>query len=285
MNGLVFHLISGEAFFSGLVFVGLGIGITRQANKFLRRLSPVLLVLGILLVGLSTTPIPYWLYGLLTALTVTWLIVPQHLRWRRWVLLGAGCGWFVAGVLEIPYLFVPVVAPVPTRSLTIIGDSVTAGVGEEDGIETWPKIIAREHRLNVQDLSKMGATTDSAFKRVRTLKVDSPVVWLEIGGNDLLGSTTPAQYQEALESLLSHLAQPDRQIVMFELPLPPLCHDYGRVQRVAAVKHGVKLIPKRIFLSVLASGGSTLDSIHLSQEGHHRMAETVWGIIHTAYAP
>jgi len=41
----------------------------------------------------------------------------------------------------------------------------------------------------------------------------------------------------------------------------------------------VLLIPKRIFLSIIAGNESTLDTIHLSQSGHQLMADCVWRIL------
>ena len=70
---------------------------------------------------------------------------------------------------------------------------------------------------------------------------------------------------------------------MFELPLPPLSNEYGRIQRRLARRYQVRLIPKRIFISVLAGGGATLDSIHLSDDGHQRMAAEVWKVLAPAY--
>ena len=70
---------------------------------------------------------------------------------------------------------------------------------------------------------------------------------------------------------------------MFELPLPAFCHEYGRAQRTAAAKHDVALVPKRVFLSVIAGNDSTLDTIHLSQSGHHRMADVVWRLVKSAF--
>lgn len=70
---------------------------------------------------------------------------------------------------------------------------------------------------------------------------------------------------------------------MFELPLPPFCHEYGRAQRLIAARHNVKLIPRRIFLSIIGESAATLDSIHLSPAGHQYMADTVWGLVRSAY--
>ncbi len=70
---------------------------------------------------------------------------------------------------------------------------------------------------------------------------------------------------------------------MFELPLPPFCHEFGRIQRTVAAKHNVTLVPKRVFLSVIAGSGSTLDTIHLSQSGHQFMADAVWQLVEDAF--
>ena len=156
--------------------------------------------------------------------------------------------------------------PVSSRQLTVIGDSVTAGLGDSE-TETWPRILAREHEIAVQDLSHVGDTVVAARKRVAASQIDSQLVLLEIGGNDVLGSTTPAEFATSLDRLLTELASPGRQLVMLELPLPPFYHAFGRIQRRLAKKHDVKLVPKRVFLSILAGGDATLDSIHLSQAG------------------
>lgn len=71
---------------------------------------------------------------------------------------------------------------------------------------------------------------------------------------------------------------------MFELPLPPFCNEFGRAQRTVAAKHNVILIPKRVFLSVIAGSDSTLDSIHLSQSGHQFMADCVWRLVRSAFS-
>ena len=66
---------------------------------------------------------------------------------------------------------------------------------------------------------------------------------------------------------------------MFELPIPPLYEGFGRVQRNLASRHGVALIPKRILLSVIAAADATVDSLHLTQQGHDRMADVVWALL------
>ncbi|MCA8986127.1 MAG: acyl-CoA thioesterase, partial [Planctomycetaceae bacterium] len=95
--------------------------------------------------------------------------------------------------------------------------------------------------------------------------------------------TTQAQFARDLDNLLQYLSKGDRQLIMFELPLPPFCHSYGRIQRQAAEKYHVALVPKRVLLSIIAGNDSTLDSIHLSQSGHKRMADSVWCLLSSAF--
>ena len=157
-------------------------------------------------------------------------------------------------------------------------------MGREDTSETWPKILARENGIQVQDISHVGETARSALKRARKYDINSAIVVIEIGGNDILGYTTASEFARDLDALLKHLSAKDRQLVMFELPLPPLYHSFGHTQRRAAAKYSVALIPKRVFLSVIADNGSTLDSIHLSQAGHQQMADVAWRILAPAYS-
>jgi acyl-CoA thioesterase-1 len=72
---------------------------------------------------------------------------------------------------------------------------------------------------------------------------------------------------------------------MFELPIPPLYEGFGRVQRDLASRHGVALIPKRVLLSVVEAAEATIDSIHLTQQGHDRMASFVWALLEPAMPP
>jgi len=116
------------------------------------------------------------------------------------------------------------------------------------------------------------------------LKDRDGLVLLEIGGNDLLGTTTAARFQEGLEKLLVAICRPGRTVVMFELPLVPFANEFGKHQRKLAKQYGVLLVPKRIFLRALTTPGATQDGVHLTPAGHQLMADTVWDILKPAYA-
>jgi acyl-CoA thioesterase-1 len=276
MNWLVYHIVSGQAFFTGIVLLILAAVSSTCTRPIFSRITVLSFLIGTIAVVISSTAISYWWYGIVVVVTLVWIASRFKPDWRRRSAYAVVAVWMIATMLELPYHITPSLDPARTRTITVIGDSVTAGVGGEETSETWPNLLARQHQIAVQDISHMGETAASALKRAKSQSIESSVVVVEIGGNDVLGSTTSAQFAQDLDALLGHLAAADRQVIMFELPLPPFCNEFGRIQRTVAAKHNVILIPKRVFLSVIAGGDSTLDSIHLSQSGHQFMADCVW---------
>lgn len=284
MNWLVFHIASGQAFFTGVALVILAAFASTWSHASRRRITAFCFLIGSIAIVVSSTAIPIWVYVVAGLVTLAWIASAVLKKWRRGSAYAVAVAWLVAALIEAPYHVTPSLQPVSSRSIAVIGDSITAGMGGDDKSETWPSILARTRNLNVQDISHAGETAASALKRVKSQPITAPVVIVEIGGNDLLGSTTAAQFADDLDALLSHLAAPNRQVVMFELPLPPFCHEYGRVQRTFAARHNVILVPKRVLLSILAGSDSTVDTIHLTQVGHHAMADCVWHLVRSAYA-
>lgn len=298
MNWLVYHVVSGHVFFTGIALLLLAVWSSKQTElkrtelqsnhaspkkaKLWRRLGALAFILGCIAIIISSTAIPYVLYGIAGLVTVAWLISLCRESWRhstqRRLPYGMVGVWLLAAAFELPYHFQPSVRLPTSREVTIIGDSITAGLGGDEAEATWPELLADQHDLNVQDISHMGDTTAKALKRVKSETITTDVVIVEIGGNDLLGGKTSAEYGRHLEALLSQLQTPGRTILMFELPLPPFYHEFGRVQRSLASKYGVKLIPKRVLLNVLGGSDATLDSIHLTSAGHQKMADTVWSL-------
>ncbi|HMC09901.1 MAG TPA: GDSL-type esterase/lipase family protein, partial [Pirellulaceae bacterium] len=245
----------------------------------------ILARLGMFIVALSAIPLSYWFYGVALATTAVWLWSERTkreslLKHRGKLRLATIVIWLGGALVELPNHFLPRLPTLGNPPIFVIGDSVTAGTGSEK--ETWPDLLPAS--VEVHDLSRMGATTSSALReQCEQLPKDGGLVLLEIGGNDLLGDTSATRFELDLDQLLAGAAAPGRTIIMFELPLPPLCNEYGRIQRRLAARHSVRLIPKRIFISVLATNDTTLDSIHLSASGHEQMAAAVWRVIGSAY--
>lgn len=211
-------------------------------------------------------------------------------RWmagRPWLLragqVAAVATCLTAVLMEWPWRRLPTVSPVASRRLVVIGDSLSAGTGQ--GETTWPKVLSVRPGLEVVDLSRPGETVDSALAQAARIPPGAGLVLLEIGGNDLLGPTTASGFEIGLERLIQSAAGPGRVLVMFELPLSPWGHRFGRAQRRLSVEHGVALIPKRVLADVLGSPGGVLDGLHLSDQGHRRMADWVWRCLGPALSP
>lgn len=284
MDWLIFHIASGQSYFTGLALVAAASALGASKKRAAHRAAAMCGALGLIAIAISSTPAPYWLAAAAVVAIGASLATARDEKRRKWAWLPVVAVSVAAAALEGRYLFSSSLQPAPARSLTIIGDSLTAGMGDPDRSETWPKILGRKHRLAVQDLSRAGDTAGAASRRLGEVAIRSPVVIVEIGGNDVLGPTSVAQFERDLDALLQAIVAPGRQIVMLELPLPPFFHGFGYVQRKLAKKHGVHLAPKRLLMSVLARTDATVDSIHLSQAGHEQMAAIAWELLGEAFA-
>ena len=286
MMSVALQFANGNAFFCGIaLLVAAAVAAMRARNRAWVCVLRVCTAAGVICIALSATPLAIWFYGL-WGLPVLWLLVAGRGAPR-------GKGWYrhaahvlaivlsvVAAALELPWHIIPDVGADPSSRFVVIGDSISAGVG--DGTRTWPAIWRKEFGANVTDMSQPGLTTRGALRQAQTLGPEdsaTSVLILEIGGNDMLGWATAAQFERDLDALLGFVCSPSRTVVLLELPLPPFYNAYGQVQRKLATRHGAVLIPKRVFARVLGSKGGTIDGLHLSELGHLAMARSLWAVV------
>jgi acyl-CoA thioesterase-1 len=285
---LIYFFGSGLAFFVGVASILAGLTLSVFAlGRWAAMARNLAVILGAILVATSAAPLEWWLYALAGAVTCVWL----PLEWNRSSLprkaialtrLAVLAVWLLALVLEIPYQVTPTLPTLEKPTFFLIGDSVSAGMSDVDK-GTWPRLLGQQHPIDVRDCSRMGATVKSARQQAESFGEETGLVFMEIGGNDLLGTTTANQFEEQLDLLLAEVCRADRTVVMFALPLPPLSNRFGLIQRRLARKYDVILLPQHIFAGLLATPGATLDGIHLSPVGHQKMADTIWGLIGSAY--
>lgn len=291
VNSLVDHVASGRVFFTGVFLLMLvlgGLDWLDPRSPRRRWLFPPTL-LGLIGIGVSATPLPWWLYALLIAALLIWLLAevrvpPERPRRRSLARLLFLFTLVGAVVWEVPFHLAPELPSVSNRAIAVIGDSITADTGEREAV-TWPRLLQRVHGLEVHDFSTMGATVESALDQAEKIAPQDHLVILEIGGDNLLGQTSPADFENGLENLLKKLQSPGRVIVMFELPLSPGKNAYGAIQRRLARRWKAHLIPKRELMAVLSESRNTSDSVHLTQAGHAQLAATVWRLIEPALPP
>jgi acyl-CoA thioesterase-1 len=290
MNTVIFHFVCGDAFFSGLIGVACGAVLIAATRGKQQRIGVAAILLGWVFMIASATALPMFQYAGLGFISLGIVAggrrqptsesneaatetdeysKPKSLQ-LRWC--PALC------VIALATAYIEFASYHPTRiqvsrelPVFVIGDSLSAGIN--DGVDIpWPTRLDEIASVRVSNNALAGATCRSAIKQLDSLPKQCVVI-VEIGGNDLLGGRSAAEFRAALDALLAKVRSPKREVVMFELPLPPLFNGYGYAQRELADKYNVDLIPRRLLASVLFSRDATLDSIHLSNDGHRQLAE------------
>jgi acyl-CoA thioesterase-1 len=286
-NALVYHVASGQAFFSGVALIDLAVlSAFRTGGRWSASCRTISACVGLFLIAVSATPLPSWLYFISGVVSLAWIGAEgasqaASRRSRLWLRAAVLAAWWLGVALELPHHLSPTVPWMGNPPVYIVGDSVSAGMGGE--AETWPNRLSRRYHVVVRDLSLPGANVATALRQAGQVTGPTSLVLAEIGGNDVLGETTTDAFERRLNALLAALRDGGRTVVLLELPLPPFYNKYGAVQRRLAKRHGVLLVPKRVLLGVLTTQGATLDSVHLSPLGHALMAETMWGVIRRAF--
>ncbi len=268
MNSFVIGIVSGWIFWPGLLLLLTGAGLSWRAKNWRSRIAVGLTVLGLLLVLVSALPVPGGLLIMLFLTVAAFAIKPI----RRWAGILLVLQTLLAGSLELPYWLDRKPLPAPGR-VWVMGDSISAGIGFK-GEVTWSDLLNREYPNRVINRSTGGGTASSALSSFEKYDLrGGDVIVIEIGGNDLLGSSR--NFREDLNRLLAAVAASGAPAVMFELPLPPFANGFGRAQRELAKQYGVTLIPRRYFSAVLRGEESTVDGLHLSNFGHEKMRAAV----------
>ena len=282
----MYHFAGGDAFLFGLLgFAICQIALLVARGPRLRRALILSMWLGLIWAIADPPPFNLPLMAAVVVLLVWWIsrwrsrksaepadALSAARRERVFRVCMAGCA--LMGILcELPYHWFS--RPDCTvNTLCVVGDSITAGLN--DGEQTWPKCLSRQVGARILDASQPGATLKSARRQVELLNEQpGDVLLLEIGGNDLLEGLPLAEFERDLDQLLAVSQQPNREVVMLELPLPPLAMRYVAIQRRLARQYQVRLIPRRQLLGVLTKQGSTVDGIHLTATGQNRLADLV----------
>ncbi|MBD3673340.1 MAG: hypothetical protein HUJ26_07420 [Planctomycetaceae bacterium] len=285
MNPLILFLAGGYSFWVGLMLISALLIPTSQRPSSLI-LKSLALFAGLILIAVSMTPIAIWWYAGLLVASIYWLIAyrtKQPLAERQSLARrGIAVCLLSALVLEWPYAVLPKV-PVPEhRTLVILADSLTAGLEENDF--TWPERLAERVDSPIEDLSHVGAVVKDGLTMIENVDLDGKLVLIELGGNDLLGSTPADEFHRNLNELLQRLTAADCAVVMFELPLPPFRYDIAYAQRSLCNRYDVSLIPKQYLLRAIAGEGKTVDSLHLSEQGHVQLADFMESFLQPAFS-
>lgn len=277
---IVGQFISGQVLFLGLALCLFGC----LLNKFSRgrrtkSIARVVVAAGSILVILSATPVPFWMYGIFFG-----LLLLVWFRFTKMASRSAKCDYallfllltqmLVMAGMEISRSLPPTLPLTPGRPLFVLGDSMS--IGADPPGKNWPDLLGDLAQLKVRNFAFGGAKVETALDDALRINSDDALVILELGGNDLLSGTAIGKFRADLEKMLTRVCTAQRRVVMIELPLPPFYNRYGMVQRALARAHGVILVPKRYLAKVLSTPGATVDGLHLSNAGHALFAHTLF---------
>jgi acyl-CoA thioesterase-1 len=278
---MLYHLYSGHLYFSaiGLLVAIAALDLARLFDRsaILQSGARVTGLLAVALATFSATPAPLWLAvpSVLLAALYVFTGIGSVSRRRDVTAVVAIVASLTCFAFELPYHLGGRQAERPAR-VVVVGDSLSSGgFGEA---RTWPAILGERIGSEVVNLSRPGDTVASAIEG-QLPDIPSPrrgdLVIVEVGGNDMLEGGRSDVFEENLAELSGSLAGPGREIVMFELPLLPGRWAWGRAQRRIARDDGVTLIPKRVLAGVLLEPDNTEDGLHLTRQGHERLASAV----------
>ncbi len=284
MTELLFQLAGSTLF---LILSGFTIALVTAGFLFRGtagvRLLQIALPFALFGVLLSAPPLPRGSLIIWTVFAFLWWAETEF-RSRKGLRLSGPFGGLLAAatlvlvLLELPYLRMPEIASGTTGSVYVVGDSLSAGIGSES--HTWPDLLAENTGLTVANLASPGARLGDGPGQIREIGDDpNALIFVLLGGNDLLFRASREDFERDFRELLDGLAETERRVVVFELPIIVGFRHYGRIQRQLARDYDLPLVPSRVLAGVLSTEDGTSDGIHLTDRGHRNLAERVAGLL------
>jgi acyl-CoA thioesterase-1 len=184
----------------------------------------------------------------------------------------------------------PLQAAEPSRTLLVLGDSLSAAFGLEPG-KGWVDLLqdrleAKGYGYQVVNASISGDTTGSGLSRLpRALKVHRPsIVLIELGGNDGLRATPIAVIRDNLDEMVRLSRDAGARVVLAGMQMPP---NYGAAYtaQFAAVFPQIARIHKvpliGFFLDNVALDRNLMqpDGIHPNEAAQPQLLDNAWPLL------
>jgi acyl-CoA thioesterase-1 len=171
----------------------------------------------------------------------------------------------------------PVLAQGKPRIVTVLGDSITAGLGLPRNLALPAVLEAELKRLGknvrVRGAGVSGDTSAAGLARVDfSVQSDTSLCVVAFGGNDLLQGLDPKRTSSNLDRIMTKLQARRIKVVLAGMAPPPAlgrsyARDFAAIFPALARKHGAALYP-----NLLAGVGgiprlNQRDGIHPNAEG------------------
>ncbi|MFI4975914.1 MAG: arylesterase [Caulobacterales bacterium] len=183
----------------------------------------------------------------------------------------------------------PVWAVARREVVTILGDSITAGLGLPAAQALPAQLQAALQRLAVAAVVRgagvSGDTSAAGLERVGfSVQADTDVCLVALGGNDLLQGLDPQETRANLDGIIRRLQARRIGVVLAGLTAPPAvgrgyARDFGAVFPAVAKARGVALYPDLLAGVGLNPALHQPDAIHPNAAGVKVMAARLAPIV------
>jgi acyl-CoA thioesterase-1 len=161
--------------------------------------------------------------------------------------------------------------------VTILGDSITAGYGLPQQASLPVQLHLALEKLGVPNIVRgagvSGDTTQDGAGRIDfSIRPDTAVVVVALGGNDLLQGVDPKTTRANLERIVTRLKARHMGVVLAGLHAPPeigagYARDFDAVFPAVAKQHGVTLYPDLLAGVARHRALNQGDAIHPNAQG------------------
>tara|TARA_B110000914_G_C15493990_1_gene462215 strand:+ start:1317 stop:1952 length:636 start_codon:yes stop_codon:yes gene_type:complete len=173
------------------------------------------------------------------------------------------------------------------RKLLILGDSISAGYGIEEGSQ-WTEILQIKYNeqkteLVIINASISGDTTGGGLSRIESLlnKYNPEILLIELGGNDALRGYPVKKIKSNLDKISSLAIENKVEVLLMQIRIPP---NYGR-RYVSAFENlfvemgtqeGINLFPFMLQTVALNKDLMLPDGIHPNAKAQPLIAEFMY---------
>lgn len=181
-------------------------------------------------------------------------------------------------------------APTPTRTILVLGDSLSAGYGIdlEDG---WvallqQRLVSQGYGYRVVNASVSGETTAGGLQRLpRALALHRPeLVVLELGGNDGLRGLSLTTTADNLGRMVQLSEGAGARVVLLGMKMPPnygpkYTQGFEQIFADLASRKKLSFVPFFLEKVALKPGMIQADGIHPTVQAQPLMLDSVWPIL------
>jgi len=179
------------------------------------------------------------------------------------------------------------------KVVTLLGDSITAGFGLPSQYALPARLQAELDAMKVSAVVRgagvSGDTTAGGLGRVDfSVRKDTTVCVVALGGNDLLRGLPPSQMKANLDAIVRKLKARRIKVVLAGIVAPPIVaelvgaayvREFNAVFPAVAAQHKVPLLPNLLEGVATNARLNQGDGIHPNEEGVKLIARRLAGLV------